>query len=196
MTTVNSSSLLRQALAALTVSFVAISLGAAFGVMSGRGALPGILSAGVIALIAAAFGGTRVQCSGPTAPMTALMIALVSAVGGGLLDGVPDADPVRFINMVMLLTGALLILAGALRLGRFIRLVPAVVISGFMNGIAVLIWLGESKALLGLGGKAPYSGGVPLNLLVALVTLALVFWLSSALRRLDRPDGFRHEQNM
>jgi len=118
--------------------------------------------------------------------MTALMIALVSAVGGGLLDGVPDADPVRFINMVMLLTGALLILAGALRLGRFIRLVPAVVISGFMNGIAVLIWLGESKALLGLGGKAPYSGGVPLNLLVALVTLALVFWLSSALRRLDR----------
>ena len=186
MTTVNCNSLLRQALAALTVSFVAISLGAAFGVMSGRGALPGILSAGVIALIAAAFGGTRVQCSGPTAPMTALMIALVSAVGGGLLDGVPDADPVRFINMVMLLTGALLILAGALRLGRFIRLVPAVVISGFMNGIAVLIWLGESKALLGLGGKAPYSGGVPLNLLVALVTLALVFWLSSALRRLDR----------
>ena len=66
--------LLRQILAALTVSFVAISLGAAFGVMSGRGALAGILSAGVIAFITSLIGGTRIQCSGPTAPMTAVMI--------------------------------------------------------------------------------------------------------------------------
>jgi SulP family sulfate permease len=63
--------LARQLLAGLTVSFVAISLGAAFGVLSGRGAVTGILSAGVIALITAALGGTRVQCSGLTAPMTA-----------------------------------------------------------------------------------------------------------------------------
>lgn len=61
----------RQLLAGLTVSFVAISLGAAFGVLSGRGALTGILSAGVIVLVTAALGGTRVQCSGLTARMTA-----------------------------------------------------------------------------------------------------------------------------
>ena len=53
----------QEFLAGLTVSFVAISLGAAFGVASGRGALAGILSAGVIALITSAFGGTRVQFS-------------------------------------------------------------------------------------------------------------------------------------
>ena len=61
----------RQLLAGSTVSFVAISLGAAFGVLSGRGAVTDILSAGVIALITAALGGTRVQCSGRTAPMAA-----------------------------------------------------------------------------------------------------------------------------
>ena len=61
----------RQPLADLTVSFVAISLGAAFGVLSGRGALTGILSAGMIALVTAALGGTRVQCSALTAPMAA-----------------------------------------------------------------------------------------------------------------------------
>ena len=57
-------------LAGLTTSFAAIALGAAFGVSSGRGALVGILSAGTIALITGLLGGTRVQCSGPTAPMT------------------------------------------------------------------------------------------------------------------------------
>ena len=57
-------------LAGLTTSFAAIALGAAFGDASGRGALVGILSAGTIAVVTAAAGGTRVQCSGPTAPMT------------------------------------------------------------------------------------------------------------------------------
>ena len=108
---VSTRQLARQLLAGLTVSFVAISLGAAFGVLSGRGALAGILSAGVIALITAALGGTRVQCSGPTAPMTAVTILLVSAVTGGLLAEHPTADPDRFINLVLLLTGLLLMAA-------------------------------------------------------------------------------------
>ena len=92
----NTDRILQQLLPGLTVSFVAISLGAAFGVLSGRGALAGILSAGIIALITAAFGGTRVQCSGPTAPMTAVTVLLVTAVGSGLLLDHPDTDPDRF----------------------------------------------------------------------------------------------------
>ena len=65
-------------LAGLTTSFAAIALGAAFGVASGRGALVGILSAGCIALVAATLGGTRVQCSGPTAPMTTVTTVFVA----------------------------------------------------------------------------------------------------------------------
>ena len=55
-------------LAGLTVSFVAVSLGAAFGIASGRedGAFIGILSSAVIASVTSAVGGTRIQCSGPT----------------------------------------------------------------------------------------------------------------------------------
>ena len=91
------------------------------------------------AFITSAFGGTRVQCSGPTAPMTAVTTLLVTTVGGDLLANHPGTDPDRFINMVIVWTGGILILASVLRLGRFIQLVPKTVISGFINGIAVLI---------------------------------------------------------
>ena len=64
--------------AGLAVSFVAISLGAAFGILSTRGAFAGILSAGIIALITGLFGGTRIQTSGPTAPMTAVIVLVVA----------------------------------------------------------------------------------------------------------------------
>ena len=70
----NASELIQNLTAGLTVSFVAISLGAAFGILSGRGAFAGILSAGVIAFITSLFGGTRIQCSGPTGPMTAVTV--------------------------------------------------------------------------------------------------------------------------
>ena len=183
---VSTRQLARQLLAGLTVSFVAISLGAAFGVLSGRGALAGILSAGVIALITAALGGTRVQCSGPTAPMTAVTILLVSAVTGGLLAEHPTVDPDRFINLVLLLTGVFLIVAAVLRLGRFVRWVPKVVISGFMNGIAVLIWVGEIQSLFGWWGKKNYAGGIVINLTVAAMTLILIVVLPSLLGRVDR----------
>jgi MFS superfamily sulfate permease-like transporter len=84
-----------NALAGLTVSFPAVSLGAAFGILArppqpgqlGGGALKGILSAGLIALVTGAGGGTKVQCSGVTAPM-ATVFAQISdfAQSGGCRD--------------------------------------------------------------------------------------------------------------
>lgn len=195
-----SGEIIRNVVAGLTVSFVAISLGAAFGELSGRGATAGILSAGLIAFITALFGGTRIQCSGPTAPMTAITVTLVAfavATHDGLGEVVPGANPDHFINVVLIMTGALIALIGLLRLGRFISLVPHVVISGFMNGIAILIWLGEGKKLLGIPadpkegstaflgiGDAVLAGGLPLNLGIALVTLVLCFTLPKMLKRI------------
>ena len=167
--------LIQNLTAGLTVSFVAISLGAAFGVLSGRGAFAGILSAGVIAFITALFGGTRIQCSGPTAPMTAVTVLLVAFAGDQLLTQLPQADTNRFINMVLVLTGGIMVLAALLRLGRFIMLVPKTVISGFMNGIAILIWVDQVKKLFGLGGKDQIEGPLAINLGVAVCTLVLVF---------------------
>jgi len=176
--------------AGLTVSFVAMSLGAAFGVQSGRGPLPGIMSAGFIALITSilggTIGGTRVQCSGPTAPMTAVSAAVVLAVMGDDMGASWSAsnngvDPVRYINLIFLLTGFILILCGICQVGKLITYVPKIVISGFMNGIAISIWQGEVFKVYGLGGKDGYTGGLILNTVIMLSTFAIVFGLPKAL---------------
>ena len=177
------SELFKNLLAGLTVSFVAISLGAAFGIMSERGAFAGIISAGVIALITALFGGTRIQCSGPTAPMTAVTVLLVTFATTRLSRTIPGADPDQFISMVFLLSGAVLVLTAVLRLGRFIEVVPKPVISGFMDGIAILIWLDQFYKLFGLRGKTPIGGDFTSNLTVVIVTAVLAFVLPKVFSR-------------
>ena len=181
--------------AGLVTSFAAFALGAALGEHSRRGALFGIASAGLIALITAGLGGTRVQLSGPTAPMAALTATLVEFSRGDLFlelglnatcDLSPDmydADnhaafrsncqlPDQFCTMTLLLGAAIVVLAGALDLGKHVVLVPNVVVSGFMNGIAILI---SQKQLARLLGEMPGSSG--LNLAIALATIVLQFLL-------------------
>ena len=182
--------LARNLVAGLAVSFVAISLGAAFGILSERGAFAGILSAGIIALITALFGGTRIQTSGPTAPMTAVMVLIMAYAGSmrqyqgnGLLEAIPGADPVQFVNLVLVLCGVILVIAAVCRLGRFIQFVPKVVISGFMNGIAILIWVDQAKKLFGIGGQERLSGSLAVNIAVALAALAIAFAVPIVARR-------------
>jgi SulP family sulfate permease len=186
--------LAKNLIAGLAVSFVAISLGAAFGILSERGAFAGILSAGLIALITGLFGGTRIQTSGPTAPMTAVTVLVVwfamsteSYEGNGLLQAIPGADPVQFINLVMILCGAILLITAVFRLGRFIQYVPKVVISGFMSGIAILIWLDQTKKLFGIGLPEPekdrIQGSLGDNVAIALAALAVSFAVPMVAKR-------------
>ena len=136
--------------AGLTVSFAAISLGAAFGAMSGRGAFAGMIGAAVIPIITSAFGGTRLQASGPTAPMTAVSALTVAFA----YDSFPDKTLAeQFITLVFILNAACLVIAGLVRLGKLISYVPNVVILGFMNGIAVLIWKDQIVKVFALNGK-------------------------------------------
>ncbi len=183
--------LTKNLIAGFSVSFVAISLGAAFGILSTRGAFAGILSAGIIALITAVFGGTRIQTSGPTAPMTAVTLIVIAFAnstgtfsGKGLVEALPGADSVRFINLVFVLTGILLVIAAILRLGKFIQFVPRTVISGFMNGIAILIWVDQAKKLFGIGGQTAIKGPLVVNASVALAALAIAFLTSVVVSRL------------
>lgn len=166
--------ILRNLMAAVTVSFVALSLGAAFGVLSGRGAFAGMLSAALIASITSALGGTRVQCSGPTGPMTTVMAAVVGFGGASFAARFPETSPDHFLNLTLFLTAGLTLTAAVLRLGRFITFIPNVVISGFMNGIAIIIWLDQIKRLFGLGGKQPLTGDLSVNLAVVVCTTVLV----------------------
>src|SRR5688572_1155932 len=164
--------LLADVTAGLTVSFAAISLGAAFGVMSGRGAFAGMIGAAIIPIITSAFGGTRLQASGPTAPMTAVSSITIALA----YDYFPDkALAEQFITMVFIMNALLLMVAALVRLGKLISFVPNVVILGFMYGIAMLIWKDQVVKVFALEGKPVMAGGIALNVLVAVVTFALIY---------------------
>ena len=184
ITGINAGEVVKNVIIGLTVSFVALSLGAALGILSGRGAFAGMFSAGVIALITSLLGGTRVQCSGPTAPMSAVTATVVAFAFEQLAATIPAANPDHFINIVIILSGVILLLMSIFRMGKFISLVPNVVISGFMSGIALLIWVDISKSIFGLGGKAAISGPIYLNFLIAAATTAMMFVLPPLVKRI------------
>jgi SulP family sulfate permease len=168
--------------AGLTVSFAAISLGAAFGAMSGRGAFAGMIGAAVIPIIASAFGGVRRQASGPTAPMTAVSALTVAFA----YDNFPDKTLAeQFITLVFILSAVCLLIAGAVRLGKLISYVPNVVILGFMNGIAVLIWKDQLVKVMALEGKPVMEGGIAMNIVLALITFGMIYGIVWALKKLN-----------
>lgn len=166
--------------AGLTVSFAAISLGAAFGAMSGRGAFAGMIGAAVIPIITSIFGGTRLQASGPTAPMTAVSALTVAFAYDSFAD---KALAEQFITLVFLLNAVCLLAAGALRLGKLISFVPNVVILGFMNGIAVLIWKDQIVKVMAVSGKPVMEGGILLNLMLAVTTFGLIYGITWSLKK-------------
>ena len=125
-------------LAGLTVGIVALPLALAFGVSSGAGAEAGLVTAVVAGLVAALFGGSPVQVSGPTGAMVVVLAPIVAAHGAGAL------------GVVCLLAGTLVVLAGVLRLGRLVGMIPWPVIEGFTLGIAVIIFLQQVPSALGV----------------------------------------------
>jgi SulP family sulfate permease len=172
----------------LTVSFAAISLGAAFGVMSGRGAFAGMIAAAVLPIITSVFGGTRIQASGPTAPMTAVSALTVAYA----YDYFPDRGLAeQFITLVFILNALILIIAGLARVSRLIALVPNVIILGFMNGIAVLIWYDQLVKIFSFRGRAIMEGGIMTNLALAIATLLLIYTIVIIVKRLQLRPQYR-----
>ena len=124
--------------AGLTVAVVALPLALGFGVASGLGAAAGLATAIVAGVLAAVFGGSNVQVSGPTGAMTVVLVPIVARFGaGGVLT-------------VGLLAGLILIGLALARAGRFVRYVPAPVVEGFTVGIAAVIFLQQVPAALGV----------------------------------------------
>jgi SulP family sulfate permease len=175
-------------LAGLTVSFAALSLGAAFGAMSGRGAFAGMIGAALIPIITSLLGGTRIQASGPTGPMTAVTAVLVA----GAYELFPEkALAEQFITLTLIMFSLMLILTGVLRLGKLIAYVPNAVVLGFMNGIAVLIWYDQIAKIFGFGGKKIMAGDFTQNVLIAVVTLAMIFLIPMLLKAVGVPEKIR-----
>jgi SulP family sulfate permease len=148
----------RDLTAGLMVGLVALPLALGFGVSSGMGAGAGLVTAIVAGALAAIFGGSRVQVSGPTGAMTVVLVPIIATHG-------PDG-----VLVVGLLAGLILIGLGAAGAGRFIRYVPVPVVEGFTLGIAAIIGLQQLPAALGVDVHA--------EKVLALAWKALAEWFS------------------
>jgi len=175
-------------LGGITAAVVALPLALAFGnaALGPGGAIYGLYGAVVVGFLAALFGGTPAQVSGPTGPMS---VTVAGVVAGLAAVGVPrDLSAGEILPLVMaavVIGGLFQILFGILKLGKYITLVPYSVVSGFMSGIGVIIIALQIGPLLGISTR----GGVIESLAtvftnfepngaaigVAIMTLGLVF---------------------
>lgn len=137
----------------LTAAVVSLPMALAFGVASGAGPQAGLYGAVMVGFWAALAGSSRTLISEPTGPMT-LMIATVMT---GLAANHPE-NALAIGFTVVMVAGLFQMLFGALKLGRYITLMPYSVISGFMSGIGVLLMILQLAPLL---GHATPSGGAP-----------------------------------
>ncbi len=125
-------------LAGTTVAVVALPLALGFGVTSGAGAAAGLYTAVVAGVVAAVFGGSNFQISGPTGAMTVVLLPLVARYG------------VAALAPVGILAGLILIALALAGVGRYVRFIPYPVITGFTIGIAAIIFLQQLPGFLGV----------------------------------------------
>ncbi len=130
--------LTRDSLAGVTVAMVALPLSLAIAIASGADPASGLVTAIIGGFIVSALGGSRVQIGGPTGAFIVVVFATIAAHG---YDG---------LVLATLMAGVILLIAGTLRAGRLIALVPEAVINGFTIGIAVIIATSQLKDLFGL----------------------------------------------
>ena len=124
--------------AGITVAIVALPLALGFGITSGMSAAAGLTTAIIAGFIAALFGGSKYQVSGPTGAMTVVLLPIIHSYG------------VEAIPFLGLFAGAMVILFALLRLGKTINRIPWSVVEGFTVGIAFVIALQQLPLALGI----------------------------------------------
>ena len=127
-----------DALAGVTVGFVALPLAMAFAIASGLSPQSGLYCAIVAGGLISLFGGSRVQIGGPTGAFVVIVAGIVTRYG---VDG---------LFMCTMLAGGILIALGVTGMGSAIRFIPRPVVVGFTNGIAVLIASTQIRDFFGL----------------------------------------------
>lgn len=138
----------------ITSAVVALPLALAFGVASGAGAAAGLYSAIFTGTIAAIFGGSPAQITGPTGGMTVVLVPVFKQLG---LQG---------LFMAMFLAGLVQIALSLLKIGKYVHYIPHPVIAGFTNGIAILIFSQQLATLRAAGGAVDFPA---LGIAVAVV---------------------------
>jgi SulP family sulfate permease len=150
-------------LSGLTVALALVPEAVAFAFVAGVDPLVGLYAAFMVGLITSIFGGRPGMISGATGAMAVVMVSLVAIHG------------VEYLFATVVLTGMLQILAGLFKLGKFIRLVPHPVMLGFVNGLAIVIFLaqlGQFK-VTNDAGVLEWMQGAPLYTMAGLIILTM-----------------------
>jgi SulP family sulfate permease len=132
-----------DALAGLTVAILALPLSMAIAIGAGASPGAGLVTSVVAGFLISALGGSRFQIGGPAAAFIVIIAQIAHDHGW---DGLATAT---------FLAGGILVVAGFMKLGTYIRYIPGPVILGFTSGIGVLIAIGQVKDFLGLTGDLP-----------------------------------------
>jgi len=157
------SNLKNDVLSGLTVALALVPEAVAFAFVAGVDPLVGLYAAFIVGLITAVFGGRPGMISGATGAMAVVMVSLVAIHG------------VEYLFATVVLTGILQIIAGVFKLGKFIRLVPHPVMLGFVNGLAIVIFLaqlGQFK-VTNAAGELEWMQGAPLYTMLGLILLTM-----------------------
>ena len=152
-----------EILSGLTVALALVPEAVAFAFVAGVDPLVGLYAAFMVGLLAAIFGGRPGMISGATGAMAVVMVGLVAQHG------------VEYLFAAVVLTGLFQIGAGVLRLGKFIRIVPHPVMLGFVNGLAIVIFLAQLQhfQVTSPEGVKEWMTGEPLLLFAGLILLTM-----------------------
>jgi SulP family sulfate permease len=176
-------------LSGLTVALALVPEAVAFAFVAGIDPLVGLYGAFIMGIVTALFGGRPGMISGATGAMAVVMVHLIQK---GNEVGLTLAEPVEYLGLqwlfiTLLFVGAIQILAGVFRLGKFVRLIPHPVMMGFVNGLAIVIFLSQLGLFKESQGSVPqWLSGIDLWVMLALVglTMAIMFGLPKLTKKI------------
>jgi SulP family sulfate permease len=154
-------------LSGITVALALVPEAVAFAFVAGVSPVVGLYGAFMMGIITAIFGGRPGMISGATGAMAVVMVHLVSE--GNALGG-SDTAGLQFLFVTLILAGLIQVSAGVLRLGKFVRMIPHSVMMGFVNGLAIVIFLSQ----LGMfKSQGVWLSGSALFTMIGLVALTM-----------------------
>lgn len=156
-----------EILAGITVALALIPEAIAFAMIAGLSPLTGLYAAFMMGLITSIFGGRPGMISGATGAIAVVIVVLAKTHG------------IEYVLATVVLAGIIQIVAGLLRLGKFIRLVPHPVMFGFVNGLAIVIFMSQLDQfkISGTDGILHWMNGTPLYTMLGLVlSTMLIIW--------------------
>lgn len=152
-----------EILAGLTVTMTMIPESLSFAILAGLSPLTGLYAAFLMGIITAILGGRPGMVSGGAGATIIVMIALIARHG------------VEYLFAAVALGGMLQVLVGALKWGKFVRLIPQPVMYGFLNGLAIIIFMAQvSQFQINVDGVKTWMTGTPLLMMSGLTLLTIL----------------------